>query len=93
MGSYTRTNPPPGSVTPVIDAHRSRLTSEQATRATDLYRRKYTEFRPNPGLTYLFEIIYPGNRIVVDYGATEDLILLAVIDHRKPKVDLRFTLA
>lgn len=30
--------------------------------------------------TYLFEIIYPDNRIVVDYGAREDLVLLAVID-------------
>ena len=31
--------------------------------------------------TYLFEIIYPENRIVVDYGAIEDLILLAIIDN------------
>ena len=35
-------------------------------------------FRPER--TYLFEIIYPANRIVVDYGNTEELVLLAIID-------------
>ena len=30
--------------------------------------------------TYLFEIIYPANRIVVDYGAERRLVLLAVIN-------------
>ncbi len=30
--------------------------------------------------TYVFEIIYPENRIVVDYGSKEELVLLAVID-------------
>lgn len=29
------------------------------------------------GLTYLAEAIYPGNRIVVDYGQREELVLLA----------------
>lgn len=29
-----------------------------------------------PGVTYLCEIIYPENRIVVDYGDREDLVLL-----------------
>jgi RNA ligase len=31
----------------------------------------------DPELTYLAEAIYPGNRIVVDYGQREDLVLLA----------------
>ncbi|MGW1289741.1 RNA ligase [Streptomyces sp. NPDC002586] len=31
----------------------------------------------DPSLTYLAEAIYPSNRIVVDYGAREDLVLLA----------------
>ena len=30
-----------------------------------------------PGVTYLAEIIYPQNRIVVDYGDRRDLVLLA----------------
>lgn len=31
--------------------------------------------------TYVCEIIYPTNRIVVDYGALEDLVLLTVFDN------------
>ncbi|MEF9881071.1 RNA ligase [Streptomyces sp. P9-A4] len=31
-----------------------------------------------PGVTYLAEILHPGNRIVVDYGDRRDLVLLAV---------------
>lgn len=30
-----------------------------------------------PGVTYLAEIVYPQNRIVVDYGERRDLVLLA----------------
>ena len=33
-----------------------------------------------PGITYLFEIIYPGNRIVLDYGNRQSLVLLAMRD-------------
>ena len=33
-----------------------------------------------PGYTYLFEIIYPENRIVVNYGDMEELIVLGVIE-------------
>jgi RNA ligase len=42
---------------------------------------KYKYERLIPGYTYLFEIIYPENRIVVDYDGLEDLVLLAVIDN------------
>lgn len=33
--------------------------------------------RLDPTLTYLAEMIFPGNRIVLDYGTREDLVLLA----------------
>jgi RNA ligase len=33
----------------------------------------------NPHLTFLFEIIYPINRIVVDYGDEEKLVLTGII--------------
>jgi RNA ligase len=33
-----------------------------------------------PGLTMLFEIVYPGNRIVCDYGGMDDLVLLGGVD-------------
>lgn len=40
------------------------------------------------GKTPLFEIIYPTNRIVVNYGAADRLALLDVIDNRTGKSDL-----
>lgn len=59
-------------------ATRGSFTSEQAARANSILQR-YQEFAFHPEYTYLFEIVYPENRIVVDYGAMEELILLAVI--------------
>lgn len=50
--------------------------SDQALHATQLLRDKYPEFVPAIGWTYLFEIVYPENRIVVDYERLDDLILL-----------------
>ncbi|MFF4169441.1 RNA ligase [Streptomyces sp. NPDC001744] len=32
-----------------------------------------------PGVTYLAEMIYPGNRVVVNYGGRRDLVLLAAL--------------
>ena len=32
-------------------------------------------------VTLLVEILYPNNRVVVDHGHTEHLVLLAAIDH------------
>lgn len=64
-------------------ATRGSFTSDQAIKATAIYQARYKdEFEQfvNDGLTFLFEIIYPENRIVVDYGAMEDLVLLDVID-------------
>lgn len=58
-------------------ATRGAFDSEQAVHATQLYRDRYAgRWTPNPELTYLFEIIYPGNRIVVDYDDVDDLFLL-----------------
>lgn len=61
-------------------ATRGSFTSEQAVHATNLWRDKYKGWEPNPGYTYLFEIVYPENRIVVDYGQLDDLILLGAIN-------------
>lgn len=63
-------------------ATRGSFTSEQARHATDLLRTKYPSFRPLPGFTYLWEIVYPENRIVVDYGHQDDLFLHGVIHIR-----------
>ena len=42
----------------------------------------------NPQVTYLFEIIYPENRIVVDYGQDERLVLLDVVNNATGKSDI-----
>lgn len=61
-------------------ATRGSFDSEQARHATQLLRSKYSDsFSPLPHLTYLFEIIYRDNRIVVDYGPTDDLFLLGAV--------------
>lgn len=64
-------------------ATRGSFTSEQAVKGTEMLK---LALKGNFGAlerdkTYCFEIIYPQNRIVVDYGAFEGLILLAVIDN------------
>jgi len=61
-------------------ATRGSFTSEQAQRATSILHSKYAHVKFNAELTYLFEIIYPANRIVVDYGAKEDLVLIGMIE-------------
>lgn len=60
---------------------RGSFESEQAEFATRLLTQKYSSAMPlmKPELTYLFEIIYPENRIVVDYGDAQELVLLGVI--------------
>lgn len=42
----------------------------------------------NPNFTYLFEIIYPANRIVVNYGGDCRLVLLDVIDNTTGRQDV-----
>lgn len=59
-------------------ATRGSFTSKQAVKATNMLHRKYPRLHLDRRQTYLFEIIYPDNKIVVDYGQMEDLVLLAV---------------
>lgn len=60
-------------------ATRGSFTSEQAIVGTAMLA-DY-EFEHSTGQTPLFEIVYPENRIVVDYGGRRELVLLAVIDN------------
>lgn len=56
---------------------RGSFSSEQAQHATGVLRSRHLpSWSPDPAFTYLFEIVYPGNRIVLDYGRLDDLILL-----------------
>ena len=61
-------------------ATRGSFASEQAAYATFLLWEKYPRFVPQNGVTILFEIVYPGNRIVLDYGDVQDLYLLGGVD-------------
>ena len=59
-----------------IVSSRGSFTSDQAIAAQKLFEQLMNLDRINPGVTYLFELIAPWNRIVVDYGEREELILL-----------------
>lgn len=71
-------------------ATRGSFHSEQAEHATELIYSSFTyrlwlirarnELLPD-NTTILFEIIYPENRIVLDYGQTDDLVLLGAVDN------------
>ncbi len=61
-------------------ATRGSFASEQAKWATDWLNNEYIDkhsmFGSRPGWTPLWEIVYPENRIVVDYHGYEGLVLL-----------------
>lgn len=62
---------------------RGSFTSDQAVHATKVWQERYAATATaalKPGVTYLFEIIFPGNRIVCDYGSWDDLVLLGGVD-------------
>jgi RNA ligase len=61
-------------------ATRGSFDGEQALWATDYLNRNYDLSNLPEDLTLLFEIIYPENRVVVDYGKREDLVLIGVIN-------------
>jgi RNA ligase len=60
-------------------ATRGSFTSEQAVEGTRMLREG--EVAQASGRTLLFEIVYPENRIVVDYGERRELVALATIDN------------
>lgn len=61
-------------------ATRGSFSSEQAIEGEKMLRNMYDVNALDPQFTYLVEIIYPENRIVVDYQGERKLVLLAVID-------------
>ena len=79
-------------------ASRGSFSSEQSDKANELLYQKYVDVIPNlnPSYTYLFEIIYPENRVVVDYGAEEKLVLIGIVETKTgielPLVNIGFPL-
>ena len=60
--------------------------SPQAAWATNYYNENMKgKWNPDPKKTYLTEIVYPSNRIVVDYKNREDLVLLGAVDIKTGK--------
>ena len=64
-----------------IVASRGSFISEQALEAEKILNEKCETYNKlNHAHTYMFEIIYKKNKIIVDYGDSRDLILLAIIN-------------
>lgn len=60
---------------------RGSMHSEQAEHATALYRERYEPvWTPHEDYTFVYEIIYPDGRIVLDYKGMDDLILLGAVN-------------
>ena len=58
---------------------RGSFVSDQSIKAEEIYYSKYGNLELDHAYTYCFEIIYPKNKIVVDYGQITDLFLFAKI--------------
>jgi RNA ligase len=59
------------------------FTSDHAEYATKIYQERYEgKWDRNPKLTYMWEIIYPKNRVVVDYGDENDLFLIGAVNKK-----------
>lgn len=57
--------------------------SEQAEHANSIYQERYEgQWDPDPERTYLWEVIYPGNRVVVNYGDEDDIHLIGAVNIR-----------
>ena len=64
---------------PVL-ATRGSFTSDQAIKGREILNKYNWKQGTYEGYTYLFEIIYPENRIVVDYNGLEELVVLGVVE-------------
>jgi RNA ligase len=60
-------------------ATKGSFTSDQALHATKLLRTNYPQYQALGEVTDLFEIIYPDNRIVLDYGDLDALWYLGSV--------------
>ena len=68
-----------------IFATKGTFTSEQATKAQAIFRLKYKDLSLDQDYTYCFEVIYPENRIIVNYESEEDIFLIAKIHTKTGK--------
>lgn len=69
----------------LVVSSRGSFDSEHARYACKLLYTKYPDSVIPQGFTYMFELIAPWNRIVVNYGNKDELVLLTVIDNETGK--------
>lgn len=80
-------------------ATRGSFNSEQSIEANNMLNTTYKNCieQLDESCTYLFEIIYPENRIVVDYGDAKELVLVAIVESKtgeeRELVDIGFPIA
>lgn len=80
-------------------ATRGSFDSPQALHATDVIQNRYKSLLGDDysllrrDLTYVFEIIYPENRIVVDYGDIDDIFFITAFETATGREISRYTLA
>lgn len=68
-------------------ATRNSFISPQAIKGTSLLYLKHLHSisKMNLNYSYIFEIVYPNNLLVLNYGTTEDLFLIDIIDNKTGK--------
>lgn len=74
-------------------ATRGSFMSEQAQHATAMMtdrQKALTDFHSKKGLTDIWEIVYPKNRIVLDYGDLDELIDLGTVRNSTGLIDSRY---
>jgi RNA ligase len=60
-------------------ATRGSFTSTQSVVGESIIYSRHADYPFDPAVTYLFEVIYPANRVVVNYGDRCDVTLLGMI--------------
>lgn len=68
-----------------IVASRGSFTSEQAIEANKILKTRNAFDSLDKNSTYLFEVLFPENRIVINYGDIRDLVLLARVNTKTGK--------
>ena len=68
-------------------ATRGSFESEQAIKGTEILHKTLGDRKLDKDITLIFEILYRQNRIVIDYGDEEKIVLLTGIDKNGNEVD------
>lgn len=76
-----------------VFASRGSFTSDQCVKFKEIFYKNHDDLLLSKSNTYLFEIIYPENRIVVDYGNEEKIVMLGEIHTQSgDELDLEFNM-